>query len=55
MYHDGKGNLTDTPVSNPHGGQNTQKMVFWTGKRHYRGSVKEALGAVKGTLRIMQI
>ena len=32
MYHDGKGNLTDTPVSNPHGGQNTQKMVFWTKK-----------------------
>ena len=32
MYHDGKGNLTDTPVSNPHGGQNAQKMVFWTKK-----------------------
>lgn len=32
MYHDGKGNLTDTPVSNPHGGQNDQKMVFWTKK-----------------------
>lgn len=32
MYHDGKGNLTDAPVSNPHGGQNSQKMVFWTKK-----------------------
>ena len=32
LYHDGKGNLTDTPVSNPHGGQNAQKMVFWTKK-----------------------
>lgn len=32
MCHDGKGNLTDAPVSNPHGGQNSQKMVFWTKK-----------------------
>ena len=32
MYHDGKGNLMDAPVSNPHGGQNSQKMVFWTKK-----------------------
>lgn len=43
VYHDGKGGIIDTPVSNPHGGADTppdlsgvyptpQKMVFWTKK-----------------------
>ncbi|MFC2527999.1 MAG: hypothetical protein ACFNVQ_02850 [Campylobacter sp.] len=43
VYHDGKGGIIDTPVSNPHGGANTppdlsgvyptaKKMVFWTKK-----------------------
>ena len=54
MYHDDKGNLTDTSVSNPYGGQNVQKMVFWT-KKALSGQRKKALGAVKGALRIMQI
>ena len=32
MYHDGKGNLTDTPPSNRREGVKPQKMVFWTKK-----------------------